>query len=204
MTNGNSFSIRMAQPKDARAILDIYAPYVRDTAITLTSKMPRVDEVRKKMHIVKKTFPYLVCTVENKVVGFAYADKDRPHEACCWNAELSIYLDPNFHGRGMAKALYTALFQILKAQGFCNLYAVITLPNEASVALHKSFGFKELAVHEGVGYKLGEWQDVLWMLLRIDGANPETHGPPTPCKKLRDNEVDTALMMATALMVGVQ
>jgi phosphinothricin acetyltransferase len=166
--------------------------------------MPTADEVRKKMVNVKKNYPYLVCTANDKVVGFAYADKDRPHEACCWNAELSIYLDPNFHGRGMAKALYTALFQILKAQGFCNLYAVITMPNEASVALHKHFGFKELAVHEAVGYKLGQWRDVLWMLLRIEGTDPDTHGPPTPFKKVRENEIDTALMMATALLVGAQ
>lgn len=202
MTNSSSYKIRMAQPKDARAILEIYAPYVRDTAITLTSKMPTVDVIRKKMHLVKKNYPYLVCTVDDKVVGFAFADRDRPHEACCWNAELSVYLDAGFHGRGMAKALYTALFQILKAQGFCNLYAVITLPNEASVALHKRFGFNELAVHRGVGYKLGTWRDVLWMLCRIDGTDPELHGPPIPLKKLRDNEIDTALMMATALLLG--
>jgi phosphinothricin acetyltransferase len=192
----------MAQTKDAKAILNIYAPYVTDTAITLTSKLPSVDDVRKKMHRIKKHLPYLVCTVDDKVVGFAYADKDRPHEACSWNAELSIYMEPGFHGRGMAKALYTALFQILKTQGFCNLYAVITLPNEASIALHKHFGFKELALHEAGGYKMGAWRDVLWMLLRIEGSNPETHGLPTPLPKLRSYDIEIALTMATALLKG--
>lgn len=204
MNHNNLYRIRMAEQKDAQEILAIYAPYVKDTAITLTSVVPSVKDIRNKMNKVKKNYPYLVCTYNNKVVGFAFAYRDRPHEACCWNAELSIYLDPGFHGRGMAKALYTALFQILKAQGFCNLYAVITLPNDPSVALHKHFGFKELAVHKDDGFKLGRWRDVLWLLLRIEGSDPEVHGPPTPLKKLRDNEIDTALMMATALLVGAQ
>ncbi|MDR1185827.1 MAG: GNAT family N-acetyltransferase [Coriobacteriales bacterium] len=198
-------SIRMAQPEDAQAILGIYAPYVTDTAITFVSTLPTAEEIHQKMLDIKKRYPYLVCTVENDVVGFAYANRARPHEAYRWNAELSVYIDPGYQGRGIATALYTALFQILKAQGFCNLYAVITLPNEASIALHRHFGFRELAVHQADGYKMGAWRDVLWMLYRIEGAaNPETHGPPLPLMKLRKNEIETTLSIATALLVGVQ
>jgi phosphinothricin acetyltransferase len=183
--------------------LDIYAPYVTDTAITFVSAVPSVDEIRHKMLDIEKRYPYLVCTIGDEVAGFAYANKLRPHEAYRWNAELSVYIAPNHQGRGIATALYTALFQILKAQGFCNLYAVITLPNDASVALHKHFGFKELAVHQADGYKLGAWRDVLWMLYRIEGAaDPETHGPPVRLPKLRPNEVETALSMASALLSG--
>jgi phosphinothricin acetyltransferase len=203
MTERPSVAIRMAQPTDAQAILDIYAPYVTDTTITFVSTLPTAEGIRKKMTKIEKHHPYLVCTVDRSVVGFAYADRVRPHEAYRWNAELSVYIDPNYHGRGIATALYTALFQILKAQGFCNLYAVITLPNDASVALHRHFGFRELAVHRADGYKMGEWRDVLWMLYRVEGAaDPETHGPPLPLPKLRQNEVTTALSMATALLSG--
>jgi phosphinothricin acetyltransferase len=205
MTQKPPVAIRLAQPSDAQAILDIYAPYVTDTAITFVSTLPTVDEICKKMVNIEKRYPYLVCTVAEDVVGFAYADMVRPHEAYRWNAELSIYVDPGHHGRGIATALYTALFQILTAQGFCNLYAVITLPNDASVALHRHFGFRDLAVHRQDGYKMGAWRDVLWMLYRIEGAaDPETHGPPLPLPKLRANEVKTALGMATALLNGVQ
>jgi phosphinothricin acetyltransferase len=193
----------MARPTDAQAVLDIYAPYVTDTAITFVSKVPTADEIQRKMIELEKRYPYLVCTIDDKVVGFAYADRVRPHEAYRWNAELSVYINPGFHGRGIATALYTALFQILKAQGFCNLYAVITLPNEASIALHRHFGFKELALHQADGYKMGAWRDVFWMLYRIEGAaDPETHGPPLPLTKLRENDVTTALGMATALLSG--
>ncbi|MDR0346796.1 MAG: GNAT family N-acetyltransferase [Coriobacteriales bacterium] len=197
--------IRVAQPEDAQAILDIYAPYVIDTAITFVSTVPTVDEIRRKMLEIERDYPYLVCTVGKNLVGFAYASSARPHEAYRWNAELSVYIDPGYQGRGIATALYTALFQILKGQGFYNLYAVITLPNEASVALHKHFGFKELAIHRADGYKMGAWRDVLWMLYRIEGAaDPELHGPPTPFTSLRRNEIDTALSMATALLSGAQ
>jgi phosphinothricin acetyltransferase len=193
----------MAQATDAQAILDIYAPYVTDTAITFVSTLPTADEIRKKMIDIEKRYPYLVCAIDEKVVGFAYASMARPHEAYRWNAELSVYIDPGYHGRGIATALYTALFQILKAQGFCNLYAVITLPNDASIALHRHFGFRELAVHRADGYKMGEWRDVLWMLYRIEGAaDPETHGPPLRLPNLRPNELTTALSMATALLSG--
>jgi phosphinothricin acetyltransferase len=152
MTQKPPVSIRMAQPEDAQAILDIYAPYVTDTAITLVSTVPTVEDIRRKMLDIKKDYPYLVCSIDEVVVGFAYANKARPHDAYSWNAELSVYIAPGYQGRGIATALYTALFQILKAQGFCNLYAVITLPNEASVALHRHFGFQELAVHQADGY----------------------------------------------------
>jgi phosphinothricin acetyltransferase len=205
MTKKPPVAIRMARPEDAQAILDIYAPYVIDTAITFVSTLPTADEIRAKMIDIEKRYPYLVCAIDERVVGFAYANMVRPHEAYRWNAELSVYIDPNYQGRGIATALYTALFQILKAQGFCNLYAVITLPNEASIALHRHFGFRELAVHHADGYKMGAWRDVLWMLYRIEGAAaPETHGPPVPLPRLRTNEVETALSMASALLSGAQ
>ena len=205
MTKKTPVAIRIAQPKDAQAILDIYAPYVTDTAITFVSTLPSVEDISTKMEAIKKGYPYLVCTIEERVVGFAYADRSRPHEAYRWNAELSVYVHPDFHGSGIATALYTALFQILKAQGFCNLYAIITLPNEASIALHKHFGFKELAVHKADGYKMGAWRDVLWMLYRIEGAaQTEMTRVPLRFSELRTNEIGTALGLASALLSGAQ
>jgi len=197
--------IRMAEVDDSRAILDIYAPYIEQTTITLTSQIPSIDEIAKTMMAVKRQYPYLVCCVGSKVVGFAYAHRIRPHEAYLWNAELSVYILPEYQGRGVGTALYTALFQILKVQGFCNLYAVITLPSDASIALHKHFGFTETCVQKAVGYKLGEWRDVLWMELRIEGAiDPGVHGPPHLLKDVRPNDIDTALALAATLLVSAK
>ncbi|MDR1421616.1 MAG: GNAT family N-acetyltransferase [Coriobacteriales bacterium] len=201
----STVSIRMARKEDALAILDIYRPYITDTAITFVSRIPTVTDIEKKMADIMRQYPYLVCEIDGGVVGFAYANKMRPHDAYRWNAELSIYVSSQHHGHGIATALYTALFHILKAQGFCNLYAAITIPNEQSIALHRRFGFRELVVHEADGYKLGAWRDVLWMLYRIEGAaDPGEHGFPLRLAKVRKNDIDTALGMATALLSGAQ
>ncbi|MCL2530072.1 MAG: N-acetyltransferase family protein [Coriobacteriia bacterium] len=195
--------IRLAEVEDARSILEIYAPYVANTAVTLTSKVPTLEQVVQTMLDIKKHYPYLVCTRQGEVVGFAYAYKLRPHEAYRWNADLAIYIDPRFQGKGVATALYTALFQILKIQGFCNLYAVITIPNDASVALHHHFGFKELAIMKKSGFKLGAWHDDLYMELKIPGCcDPGTFGAPLPMNLLNKNELATTLAMSTALLDG--
>ena len=195
--------IRLAEVEDARGILEIYAPYVSNTALTLTSKIPTLEQVVQTMLDVKKHYPYLVCRRQGEVVGFAYAYRLSPHEAYNWNADLAIYIDPEFQNRGVATALYTALFQILKIQGFCNLYAVITIPNDASVALHRHFGFKELVVMQQSGFKLGRWHDNLYMEKTIAGCcDPTDFGNPLPVDKLNKNELATIFAMSSALING--
>lgn len=201
----NTAEIRMGEINDARRVLEIYTPYVTDTALTLTSKVPTLEQVVQTMIDIKKHYPYLICCIDGEVVGFAYAHRLNAYEAYNWNAELCIYIDPKHQGRGIATALYTALFQLLKLQGYCNLYAVITMPNKASVALHRHFGFKEMAVLTQSGFKLGRWHDIMWMSMRIPSChNPLEHGNPTPISKLNTNEITTILAMSTALLNGAQ
>ena len=196
-------NIRLATPADAQAILDIYAPYVRNTTLTFDSTVPTIEAFTDKVRKILDMYPFLVSTCDDKVVGFAYAVESRTRDAYKWNVELSIYLDENYHRRGIATALYTALFQILRTQGFVNMYAVIALPNEASVALHRRFGFNQVGVFESTGFKFGRWLDIIWMHHRIDGAlNPAVHGLPTPIGEVHKSEIDTALNLATALLKG--
>ena len=195
--------IRLAEVEDARRILEIYTPYVTKTSLTLTSQIPTLEQVVQKMLEIKKHYPYLICCRQGLVVGFAYACRMQPHEAYDWNADLAIYIDPQFQGKGIATALYSALFQILKIQGYCNLYAVITIPNDASVALHRHFGFEELVVMKNSGYKLGRWHDNLYMEMHVPGCvDPGEFGSPLPMSKLNKNELNTILAMSTALLSG--
>lgn len=203
--SNHGLGIRLATLADAQAILDIYAPYVRDTTLTFMSTVPTIEEFEARVAQIQSHYPYLVATSNDQVVGFAYANEVRPHDAYRWNAELSIYLDERYHRRGIATALYTALLQILRTQGFVNLYAVITVPNEASIALHRHFGFTETGMFKDTGFKFGEWRDVIWMHHRIEGAlDPRTHGLPIPIGELHKNDIDTALSLATALFKGVE
>jgi len=194
----------MAELDDCAAILDIYSYYIEKTDITLTSQIPKLSEVASTMRKITCYYPYLVCCVDGEVVGFAHGYRLRPHEGYLWNAELNIYIRQAYHGYGIATALYTALFNILKAQGFCNLYAAITLPSEPSVGLHKRFGFKEMYVQKAVGYKNGAWHDVLWMQRRIeDAVDPGVHGPPLRLHEVNKNDIDTALAMASTLLTKI-
>jgi phosphinothricin acetyltransferase len=198
-----SAEIRLADVDDACRILEIYAPYVSDTSLTLTSKIPTLEQIVQKMDDIKKYYPYLICCVKGELVGFAYAHRLQPHAAFNWNVDLAIFIDPKFQGRGIATALYTALFQILKLQGFCNLYATITMPNDASMALHHHFGFKELVVMEKFGYKHGSWHDTLIMGMKIPGfSDSDSLGKPLQMSQLNSNHLTTILAMASALLNG--
>ena len=78
------------------------------------------------------------------------------------SVETSVYIDSNYRGKGIGKRLYQDLFTSLRSLGFHNAYAGITLPNDASVALHQSIGFEAIGIFREVGYKKSEWHDVSW------------------------------------------
>jgi phosphinothricin acetyltransferase len=109
-----------------------------------------------------ESYPWLICEVEGKLAGYAYATRHRVRGAYQWSVDTSVYIDQRHRRRGIGRGLYASLFGILAAQGYFNAYAGIALPNPASVALHQSVGFELIGVYRGVGYKLGRWCDVGW------------------------------------------
>src|SRR6185436_1470712 len=134
-------SIRLATPADAKAILDIYAPYIQNTSFTFETEVPSTEEFAKRIETYLLNWPWLVCEIGGKIAGYAYATRHRERTAYQWCTESSVYIHDDHQRTGIARALYTALFEILKKQGFRNVYAVINLPNEKSVNFHESCGF---------------------------------------------------------------
>ena len=129
--------------------------------------------------------PWLVAEVDGGVIGYAYAGPHRERAGYRWAVNISVYVDARFQHRGVGRRLYDALLGVLRRQGFVNAYAGITLPNEASVALHTAIGMRRLGVYRRVGFKNGAWHDVAWYELRLadpDGAPPE----PIPLPRLED------------------
>ena len=169
--------IRRAVPGDAPAIADIYAHYVRETAITFAAAAPTAEDYVARM--ADDRYPFLTAVQAGCVVGFVYAAPFRQKEAYRWDVELTIYLAPGNEGQGTGAALMAACLRLLAGQGYLNAYSCITLPNERSIGLHRRFGFAELGIFRKTGYKLGTWHDVVWMgkELGMFGDQPEEPRP---------------------------
>src|ERR1044071_1706688 len=130
--------IRLAEPSDAAEILAIYAPYITDTSFTFEAEVPTVDAFADRIQSYLVNWPWLVYVLDRRIAGYAYGSKYRERIGYQWCVECSVYIHDDFHRSGIAKVLYTALFEILKRQGYRNVYAVINLPNERSVKFHES------------------------------------------------------------------
>ncbi len=159
--------IRLAAEADSTSILEIYAPFIEDTVITFEYEVPTLSEFSKRMANIQKKYPWLVCEVNDSIIGYAYASQFNERAAYAWSVDFSVYIKPEYHNKKIGKALYTALSQLLRLQGYCNAYTGVTLPNIKSEGLHESFGFKPVGVYHNVGYKFGNWYDVKWFELEI-------------------------------------
>jgi phosphinothricin acetyltransferase len=115
---------------------------------------------------------WLVLEDAGRVLGYAYAGPYKARAAYRWSCEVSVYLDPVFHGRGGGRALYEALFARLAARGYRMLVAGLAVPNDASVALHRAVGFEPIGTYRRIGWKHGAWRDVLWMQRPLGGDEP--------------------------------
>ena len=164
--------VRFAAETDAEALLEIYAPYVWETAITFELEAPDRKEFAERIRTFGADYPYLICQADGKMMGYAYAHRMQERAAYQWNAELSVYLAPEAAGKGMGTALYRALMKLLALQGVQNVNGLVTAPNAASEALHARLGFTVAGTYHCTGYKLGQWHDVLIFEKRI-GAEGE-------------------------------
>ncbi len=166
--------IRLATAADASAIHAIYAPIVRDSVISFELEPPTVAEVAARIAKTLEVFPWLVDERDGRLLGYAYASRHRERVAYQWSVDVACYVHEDARGRGVGRGLYRALLAILRRQRFQGAFAVIALPNAASVALHESVGFAFVGRCREVGFKLGRWHDTGWWQCRLGepAANP--------------------------------
>jgi L-amino acid N-acyltransferase YncA len=162
-----SARIRLAKGIDAPAITAIYAPYVRDTAISFETDPPIPAEIARRIETGMPAYPWLVAEAAGEVAAFAYAAPFKSRPAYLWTVETTVYVAPERRGAGLGRAVYGALLTVLALQGYCAAVAAITLPNDASAALHEALGFRPVGILRGVGYKLGGWRDTGWWQLGL-------------------------------------
>lgn len=171
--------IRAATSDDAAAISSIYAPYVTGSSVSFEAEAPEPAEMRARMEAQAHLYPWLAAEEDGKLLGYAYAAPFRTRFAYRFTVETTVYLREGAQGRGLGKAVYGPLLDLLERQGFTQAIAAIALPNAASVALHERLGFRHAGTYGRVGFKLGEWWDVgLWQ--RALAAAPAEPKEPLP------------------------
>ncbi len=164
------YSIRTALPKDAKALLEIYDYYVRETAITFEYETPSVEEFQGRIEKTLEKFPYLVIEQDGRILGYAYASAFHERAAYQWCAEMSIYLHKDARGKGLGTLLYDELEKRLVDQGFLNLYACIAYPDSedshltlGSVKFHENRGYSLIGKFSKCGFKFDTWYNMVWM-----------------------------------------
>ncbi|MEL6445263.1 MAG: arsinothricin resistance N-acetyltransferase ArsN1 family B [Bacteroidota bacterium] len=172
-------NLRLATVADAPGVQAIYAPIVRDTAISFQEEPPTVDEIAERIRATLAQFPWLVVEDDEGVAGYAYASRHRGRAAYRWSVEVSIYVHARCRRRGLGRILYHTLLPMLAAQGFVAAWAGVTLPNDASEALHQAVGFAKVGTYENVGYKHGVWRDTRWYRYTLRPL-PDLPSDPVP------------------------
>jgi len=156
-------TIRSASPADADALARIYNYYVENTVITFEEEPVSAQAMAARVSEVQAlSLPWLVAEVDEKVVGYAYANKWKVRSAYRHSVETTIYLEHGHERRGVGKTLYAALLPHLRVRGIHAVIGGAALPNEASVALHETLGFEHVATFREVGFKHGRWVDVAY------------------------------------------
>lgn len=158
---------RLARPTDAPAIQAIYAPIVRDTPISFELEVPSVEEMLSRMEKVLESRPWLIYEEGGEVLGYSYATTFRDRPAYNWGTEVSIYVRPDVHRRGVGRHLYQTLFDVLRAQNYFCAVAGATVPNASSERLHDAMGFQLIGRYPAAGYKFGAWHDVVFWFKRL-------------------------------------
>ena len=158
--------IRPATSADARAMADIYNPYIRDTTITFEEDPVTAEEMAARLALVTESYPWLVWEEGGRVLGYAYSSVWRARAAYRHSTETAIYLAMDQRQKGAGTRLYQALLDELRVRGFHLVLGGLAMPNDPSVRLHEKLGFRKAGHMTEAGWKFGAWVDVgFWELL---------------------------------------
>ena len=175
--------IRPARESDAAALLAIYAPFVEHTAYSFEYEVPSEAEFRRRIRETTAQFPWLVCEEDGELLGYAYGSPAFSRRAYGFLCELSVYLGEGARHKGLGRRLYGLCEEILRRQGYCRIYCVVTSENEASCRFHEALGYRNMTVFQNSGLKFGRWYSTVWYEKVLSEAVPAEF--PRPWRELR-------------------
>jgi phosphinothricin acetyltransferase len=195
-----STTISIASVFDGPQIHAIYAPAVSELPTSFETEVPGVDEIVRRIDQTLANYPYLVADRNGEVISYVYARRWRARPAYDWDVEITVFVKDGVQGKGVGRAMYTALTRLLAAQGYVNAMAAITVPNEASTSFHESMGFHRAGSFPASGFKLDTWHTVEFWWLQLADI-PDEPQPPIPFKTFRQfPECEKILAEATAML----
>lgn len=187
--------IRFASIDDIAQMLQIYAPYVDNTTYTFEYTVPTADAFADRFVRYTSQLPWLVWEEDGQILGYAYGSLPFERAAYAWCAEVSVYLAPQAHRRGIGKKLYAVLEHILWKQGYRVIYALITSENTPSLAFHEKVGYRTCATFPSCGLKFGRWLGVIWMEKRSEIVETPSLAPVS-WRSVVNNDQDLADILA--------
>jgi len=166
-----NIKLRVARPDDAAALLEIYTPYVLNTAVSYEYDAPSLEDFRGRIERTLLRHPYIVAEAEGKILGYAYAAPLSVRRATDWAVEASIYVDKDNRRAGLGRLLYDELERWLKMQNIISVSACIAACDREydehlstdSLLFHSRCGYVEVGRHPNCGYKFGKWYHLVWM-----------------------------------------
>lgn len=168
---------------DAEKLLEIYAPYVENTAISFEYEVPSIEEFKNRILQISNKYPYIKAVADGNIVGYAYANCFKARKAYDWSVETTIYVEKECRKNGVGKALYEQLEISLKSMGILNMNACIACPiveneylNDDSYRFHTKMGFELVGRFHNSGYKFNQWFDMIWMekMIGVHNEHPSS------------------------------
>ncbi|MFI4897552.1 MAG: GNAT family N-acetyltransferase [Phycisphaerales bacterium JB059] len=172
--------VRPYTPDDAGAIASILNHEIEHGVAHFGAEPKSTEDVRAELDAMPPRYPAFVAADESEVLGFCRSSPWKRRGAYAWSVETTVYVRAAAQGRGVGKALYTELFGALRSLGYRTAIGGITLPNDASVALHESMGMRQVAQLPNIGFKHAAWRDVGYWAMDLNpsmaGASPKPPG----------------------------
>lgn len=160
--------IRTATTEDAEELLEIYAYYIKNTAVTFKYEVPSLEEFQERIRHILEHYPYLVAESDGEIIGYSYAGRFHPRAAFAWDVEMTVYLKHEIRRTGVGRKLYTLMEKILQKQGIVNTISLIVKPIDVysdynSVQFHEKMGYTYAGELRNCGYKFNKWYTLIYM-----------------------------------------